>query len=313
MTGRQEVHLPSNRTFPLPKALNLTPREKQLLRDAPDSVLLSYNQPNPKKVGSKSFIRYENYKHCETLGQFRSENHSYDDLFHDIARGFARTTYEKPIRQETQSSFFNVAHLENLSSDTGMHRPIVDHYDSLSDLWKTVSDGQRIAQVITDLEAIAIDSVYNASSCTVENSPFDVNHQLHANAISSDDDLTASIANLCNMRENSGATLQGPTRCSRHEFIARVASLATDNYLKVENILRTAEQRPLVDETDTDADILRMIYASPTHGNVLHGDFANLAAAGAYTGSLKSALKEPDGAQWKTCAVEEWVRFYEYF
>ena len=46
---------------------------------------------NPKRVGKKSWLRYEMYQHCETIGEYLSitdKKYSKPDLRYDLMKGF---------------------------------------------------------------------------------------------------------------------------------------------------------------------------------------------------------------------------------
>ena len=83
----QYTALPANRSFPLPRPQLLTKAEKGMIKDAPDDVLLHWNDANPKI--KNSFHRYAKYSKTKTLGEFR-KNHRLVDLYNDLARGYVR-------------------------------------------------------------------------------------------------------------------------------------------------------------------------------------------------------------------------------
>jgi hypothetical protein len=58
--------------------------------DSDDSEELVFNQQNPKQAGSKSFRRYERYKHAKNMPNFYEAGGLRADLLHDSEREFVR-------------------------------------------------------------------------------------------------------------------------------------------------------------------------------------------------------------------------------
>ena len=57
-------------------------------RNAPASSAITVQQRNPKKPGSASHRRYENYKRARTRDKFLALGGSAADLNHDSRKGF---------------------------------------------------------------------------------------------------------------------------------------------------------------------------------------------------------------------------------
>ena len=109
--------------------------------------------------------------------------------------------------------------------------------------------------------------------------------------------------------------LEGPVRCSKEDFLQSMAEITTDNYLRVENILRAAEQRPSVDTTDNEADILCDMLATPNVGEVFRTTLYHLSAAQSlqFPSTFKKAMLMDDREDWMRVSIEEWDRFYNHF
>ena len=168
--------------------------------------------------------------------------------------------------------------------------------------------------MVSDLANLAVDQVYNAASNQLEPvrhipDSFSIDN---LSPLNSTDDLTASIYDLC-AAQNIGTN--GSIRCSDHDFLTTIADLSTDNYLAVENMLRTAEQRPRIREQNDDAAELRLLYSSPDTGDLFRGQIHNLSNAQScdFPQTFKRALQRPDKNDWMRVALDEWLRFYEHF
>ena len=303
--------LPSNRNFPLPKSADLSQLEKQMLRNASHHTVLEFNEVNPKQKGSKSAKRYSKYSKCSTLGAFR-EKFQYSDLENDMARGFVRL-YQAPSSQpESHSSYFPVpdanAQIPALS--------VMQHIDTLPEMWKSVCDVHRISRVIQDLEDVATEYIFNASSAQLERTAVPTHSSSEDSFSVTTDKLELSIKNLCSasvVGDVMAGQPDGP-KCSKEDFINRIANISTDNYLKVENLLRAAEQRPSISTRDTDADILRQVYSTVGVGDVFHSDVLNLAGAQSiFPPTFKKAMLLPDASDWVRVTLDEWNRFYHHF
>ena len=107
----------------------------------------------------------------------------------------------------------------------------------------------------------------------------------------------------------------GPVLCSKSQFLDRITSLTTDNYLRVENMIRAAEQRPEVETTVRESELLRELYNEPGVGDIFHGPIRNLSAAiaMAFPTTFKQAMKRDDKADWLRVSIDEWQRFYHHF
>ena len=51
---------------------------------------IEYNKENKKRVGSKSWMRYEEYKGSKTVGEFLSNGGKKEDLRWDMEKGFLK-------------------------------------------------------------------------------------------------------------------------------------------------------------------------------------------------------------------------------
>lgn len=58
------------------------------MNDSPLGARVAVRQSNPKKVGSKSFVRFEAYKKATTVGEYLSLGGTRADLSYDESRGF---------------------------------------------------------------------------------------------------------------------------------------------------------------------------------------------------------------------------------
>ena len=291
----QYTALPANRSFPLPRPQLLSKAEKGMIKDAPDDVLLHWNDANPKI--KNSFHRYAKYSKTKTLGEFR-KNHRLVDLYNDLARGYVRL--ERPAVAVHADSVTPVI-------DTGgdaVPLSVLQHFQSLPDMWKSVCNTERVSSLLRDLDDLSLTTIINSSACqsdvgtssVIQSSPVDV-----------------EIQNLSAVQQFP--LLDGPSRCSKGDFIKRLAVITTDNYLKVENLIRAAEQRPLVDETDKDAEVLRHILTTPNVGEIFRSPLYNLSAAQSleFPSSFKRAMERDDKVDWLRVSMEEWDRFYNHF
>ena len=174
------------------------------------------------------------------------------------------------------------------------------------------------------MERVAVEKVFKMSSCQLKSpsplsTPSSTEHSTLSSADRSveqpfgtgSDDVTDHILHLCNMQP---ITSDVP-RCSSEHFLQTIANLSTDNYLRVENVLRKAEQRPTVSEHDVMADELRYIYTTAGAGDILHGPMCNVSAVqpSEFPQTFRAAMKTPDKEQWMKVALDEWLRFYNYF
>ena len=95
-------------------------------------------------------------------------------------------------------------------------------------------------------------------------------------------------------------------KCSKEDFINRIANISTDNYLKVENLLRAAEQRPSISTCDTFTDFLRQVYSAVGVDDVFHSKNLNLAGAQpVFPLPFKKAILLPDASDWVRVTLEE--------
>ena len=321
--GSAFVHmLPQNRLFPVPKRQSLSKAEQSLLRNAPDDTILQYNEVNPKKPNSKCHRRYAQYCNCTTLGEYRAGRFPLADLYYDLSMGFLRVYAPSTARAGPASSF-----LQDPSTVNSIpHASVLQHFDSLPTMWKTICHTQRLANTIVDLERAAVEKVFNMSTCQLESTsplstPSSVERTMPSTVDRSDEhsipfdtdsnDVTDHILHLCNLQP---VTSDIP-RCSSEHFLHTIANLSTDNYLRVENVLRNAEQRPTVSERDVLADELRHIYTTAGAGDILHGTTCNVSAVqhSEFPQTFKQAMKTSDKENWMKVALDEWLRFYNYF
>ena len=63
-------------------------REQPASRKRPTDCALKFQQDNPKRANSKSYIRYDKYKHAETRASFYALGGTAADLAHDTKKGF---------------------------------------------------------------------------------------------------------------------------------------------------------------------------------------------------------------------------------
>ena len=66
--------------------------------------MLTIRQDNPKLAGSKSYFRYEQYKHAKTVTQFLEMGGTAPDLKHDVSKGFITYEGELPVLAAVPSS-----------------------------------------------------------------------------------------------------------------------------------------------------------------------------------------------------------------
>ena len=144
------------------------------------------------------------------------------------------------------------------SSTSVPHLSVLQHFESLPAMWSTMCDTQRISKFI-----------YEADAAVVVGFPPAV--------ASSGDSITNEIQHSCSLTTSDSVT--GPVLCSKSQFLDRITSLTTDNYLRVENMTRAAEQRPEVETTDRESELLRELYNEPGIGKIFHGPIGNLSAA----------------------------------
>ena len=280
--------LPVNRDFPMIRPRKMTPAEKSIMKKASDDTILHWVS-NPKTQGSKSRTRYTKYMKTKTLGAFRKHKHRWADLVDDFEHAYV--TLQSPT---TPTPIVHISSLQNVqpSSNSVPHLSVLQHFESLPDMWSAMCDTQRISKFI-----------YESDAAVVVDSPSTVVL----------DDISKEIQHACSL--TTPDTVTGPVLCSRSQFLDRVTSLTTDNYLRVENMIRAAEQRPEVDSTDRESELLRELYNEPGVGDIFHGHIGNLSAAiaMAFPTTFKQAMKRDDRADWLRVSIDEWQRFYHHF
>ena len=282
--------LPLNRDFPMVRPRKMSPAEKSIMKNASDDTILHW-VANPKTMNSKSRVRYNKYMKTKTLGAFRRRKHRWADLVDDFEHAYV--TLQSPIAPLPIVPICNLQTVQP-SSTSVPHLSVLQHFESLPTMWSTMCDTQRISKFI-----------YEADAAVVVGSPPHVPPP--------GDDITNGIQHACSLTTTDSVT--GPVLCSKSQFLDRITSLTTDNYLRVENMIRAAEQRPDVETTDRESELLRELYNEPGVGDIFHGPIRNLSAAiaMAFPTTFKQAMKRDDKADWLRVSIDEWQRFYHHF
>lgn len=92
------------------------PRDRTSKNFDKNAAVSLKSEKNPKRVGSKSYERFEHYKTAKTVGDFIAKGGTYGDLSWDSARGFItisgytpkmvekKAKAEKPATQPTPAA-----------------------------------------------------------------------------------------------------------------------------------------------------------------------------------------------------------------
>ena len=268
----------------------MSPAEKSIMKNASDDTILHW-VANPKTMNSKSRVRYNKYMKTKSLGAFRRQKHRWADLVDDFEHAYV--TLQSPIAPLPIVPICNLQAVQP-SSTSVPHLSVLQHFESLPTMWSTMCDTQRISKFI-----------YEADAAVVVGSPPHVSPP--------GDDITNEIQHACSLTTSDSVT--GPVLCSKSQFLDRITSLTTDKYLRVENMIRAAEQRPEVETTDRESELLRELYNEPGVGEIFHGPIGNLSAAiaMAFPTTFKQIMKRDDKADWLRVSIDEWQRFYHHF
>ena len=294
----QGFGLPPPRTYIRynPSRHALSPVEKSQLRNLPHDTAISF-VANPKRVGSKSFARYDRYKHGKTLGECYKAGMTSDDLQNDFERKFC--TFDSNSHQvDIKSLFTEVA--ETIPEDPGSVSPLLDTPGVESLL------GRISSQVSSS--SLSADAPSFSPSSSHASSP--------ASAIQPSNASDSAPDN-----KNSTPVYEFGT--SPADFMERTAILLLKNWEnfrsfdEMEDQIRATEGRSPSSSHNSAVSMLKELILT-TDFQHLCADLCSISSSERIIPpkSPKEALKNPDKERrtdWREKLRAEWFRMFEKF